>query len=273
MAIFKCNGCELTKTISDKYSNKTVTCPQCKNRVKIGSLARKGKMNNRYSISDFVNRTAQKDRGQGLFELESDRLLEINLNGLVWTKLGSMVAYLGDVKFTREGVLEHGVKKLLKKAVTGEATTLTKAEGRGTLYLADHGKKVSILNLQGDSIFVNGNDLLAFEGDIDWDIKMIKKISGMMAGGLFNVKLSGTGMAAITTHHDPLTLAVSQNKPVITDPNATVAWSGSLAPELKTDISFKTLLGRGSGESIQMKFQGDGFVVIQPCEESYFQAA
>ncbi len=95
----------------------------------------------------------------------------------------------------------------------------------------------------------------------------------MMAGGLFNVKLSGTGMAAITTHHDPLTLAVSQNKPVITDPNATVAWSGSLAPELKTDISFKTLLGRGSGESIQMKFQGDGFVVIQPCEESYFQAA
>jgi uncharacterized protein (AIM24 family) len=32
-------------------------------------------------------------------------------------------------------------------------------------------------------------------------------------------------------------------------------------------------MGRGSGESIQMKFQGRGFVVIQPCEETYFQAA
>ena len=147
-----------------------------------------------------------------------------------------------------------------------------KAEGRGELYLADTGKKISILNLQGESIFVNGNDLLAFEGSIKWDIKIMKKIAGMLAGGLFNVKLEGTGMMAITTHYDPLTLKVSPGKPVLTDPNATVAWSGTLAPEIKTDISLKTFLGRGSGESIQMKFEGDGFVVIQPYEEVYFQS-
>lgn len=94
----------------------------------------------------------------------------------------------------------------------------------------------------------------------------------MLAGGLFNIKLEGTGMVAITTHHDPITLTVSPDKPVITDPNATVAWSGTLAPEIKTDISFKTFLGRGSGESIQMKFEGDGFVVIQPYEEVYLQS-
>ena len=29
--------------------------------------------------------------------------------------------------------------------------------------------------------------------------------------------------------------------------------------------------GRGSGESIQMKFDGDGFVVVQPYEEITFQ--
>jgi uncharacterized protein (AIM24 family) len=63
------------------------------------------------------------------------------------------------------------------------------------------------------------------------------------------------------------------DKPVITDPNATVAWSGTLDPEFKTDISFKTFLGRGSGESVQMLFRGDGFVVIQPQEEVYFQAS
>ena len=270
MVLFKCENCGLSKEISDKFANKTVNCPKCKKNVSLGSDAQV-KTNNRYSISDFVNRTAQKDRGQGLFELESNRLLEVNLNGMVWTKMGSMVAYLGSIQFTREGVFEHGVKKLLKRTVTGEGTTLTKAEGKGTLYLADYGKKISILNLQGESICVNGNDLLAFEGDIEWDIKMIKKVSGMLAGGLFNVKLSGNGMVAITTHYDPLTLEVSPNKPIITDPNATVAWSGTLAPDLKADISFKTFLGRGSGESIQMKFRGDGFVVIQPCEETYFQ--
>ena len=226
----------------------------------------------RYSIDEFVDSTGQRDLGEGTFELERDRLLEINLEGKVWTKLGSMVAYLGDIKFTREGVMEHGIGKMLKKAVTGEGVSLTKAEGTGKLYLADSGKKISVINLDNQSIFVNGNDLLAFEESITWDIKMLKKVAGVMAGGLFNVKLEGTGMIAITTHYDPLTLKVTPEKPVFTDPNATVAWSGNLQPDLKTDVSLKTFVGRSSGESLQMAFKGEGFVVIQPYEEVYFQA-
>ena len=226
----------------------------------------------RYTLQEFVEATTQKDRGHGLFELESSRLLEINLDGRVWTKMGSMVAYRGQVKFTREAMLEHGVGKLLKRTFSGEGTRLTKAEGAGQVYLADQGKKVSILNLQGETIFVNGNDVLAFEETIQWDIKLMRKVAGMMAGGLFNMKLSGQGMVAITTHYDPLTLRVTPESPVSTDPNATVAWSGSLTPEFKTDVSLKTFFGRGSGESIQMHFAGDGFVVVQPMEEVYFQS-
>ena len=226
----------------------------------------------KYSIAEFVSSTAQKDRGEGLFELESERMLEVNVNGSVWTKMGSMVAYTGDIRFTRERMLEHGLGRFLKKSFTGEGVRLTKAEGRGALYLADKGKKVSILNLQGESLFVNGNDLLAFEKQIQWDIKMMRKLTAMLAGGLFNVKLEGSGMVAITTHYDPLTLPVSADRPVMTDPNATVAWSGTLVPEFKADVSLKTFVGRGSGESIQMSFRGDGFVVVQPYEESYVQA-
>ncbi len=226
----------------------------------------------KYSIDEFIDSTGQRDLEEGTFELERDRLLEVNLEGKVWTKMGSMVAYLGDIKFTREGVMEHGIGKMLKKAVTGEGVSLTKAEGTGKLYLADSGKKISVINLDNQSIFVNGNDLLAFEESIQWDIKMLKKVAGLMAGGLFNVKLEGSGMIAITTHYDPLTLKVTPETPVFTDPNATVAWSGNLQPDLKTDVSLKTFVGRSSGESLQMAFKGEGFVVIQPYEEVYFQA-
>jgi uncharacterized protein (AIM24 family) len=38
---------------------------------------------------------------------------------------------------------------------------------------------------------------------------------------------------------------------------------------LKIDASLKSLFGRGSGESFQMEFIGQGFVVIQPYEEFY----
>lgn len=49
-------------------------------------------------------------------------------------------------------------------------------------------------------------------------------------------------------------------------------WSGNLTPEFKTDVSLKTFFGRGSGESFQMKFDGDGWVVVQPYEEVYLQS-
>jgi len=74
-------------------------------------------------------------------------------------------------------------------------------------------------------------------------------------------------MVAFTSHGDPLTLSVTDARPVSTDPHATIAWSGNLTPEFKVDVSVKSFFGRGSGESFQMRFQGDGFVVIQPHEE------
>lgn len=226
----------------------------------------------RYSLQEFVNQTAQQDLNQGVFELESDRMLEVNLNGLIWMKMGAMVSYRGQVKFTREGILEQGLSNLLKKAVSGEGTKLTKAEGRGKMYLADLGKKISIIQLSGESLCVNGNDILAFEPTVKNDIKMMRRAAGMMAGGLFNYQLSGHGLIAITSHYNPMTLRVTPGNPVFTDPNATIAWSANLTPNFKTDISFKTLLGRSSGETFQMQFEGDGFVVVQPYEEVYLAA-
>jgi len=223
----------------------------------------------RYSLQEFVNQTAQQDLNQGTFELESDRMLEVNLKGMVWMKMGAMISYRGQIKFTREGVFEQGLGNLLKKAVSGEGTKLSKAEGAGKMYLADRGKKISIIQLNGEAICVNGNDILAFEATVKNEIKMMRRIAGMMAGGLFNYRLSGQGLIAITSHYNPLTLRVTPGNPVFTDPNATIAWSANLVPDFKTDISFKTFLGRGSGDSIQMKFDGDGFVVVQPYEEIY----
>ncbi|WP_449536613.1 AIM24 family protein [Ferdinandcohnia sp. Marseille-Q9671] len=225
----------------------------------------------KYSIAEFIRNTEQEDKGEGLFELETPRMLEVNLNGRVWAKAGSMVAYNGKIKFEREGILEHGLGSMFKKALTGEGASLMKANGQGKLYLADSGKKIIILHLQNEAIYVNGNDLLAFEPSLNHEIKLMRRVAGMMAGGLFNVRCEGTGMLAITTHYEPLTLRVTPGRPIITDPNATVAWSGNLQPEFQTDISFKTFVGRGSGESIQMRFEGDGFVIVQPYEEVYMQ--
>lgn len=223
------------------------------------------------ALADVLTETAQKP-GAEKFQLESTRMLEVNLTGdHIWTKLGSMIAYRGALEFERERALEHGLAVALKRMVSGEAGALMKVSGRGSLYVADNGKHITLLRLQNESLYVNGNDLLAFESSIQWDIRMIRRIAGMMAGGLFCVQLQGTGVVAICSHGSPMTLRTSSGAPVNTDPNATVAWSGNMFPDLKTAFTLRTFLGRGSGESLQMHFNGDGFVIVQPYEEKPLQ--
>lgn len=221
------------------------------------------------SLTDFVRANADQARNDGVFELESEHLLQINLNGMVWIKAGGMVAYRGDIKFEREGMLAGGVGQFLKKAVSGEGARLMKASGRGQLYAADKGKRINLIGLAGEPIFVNGEDVLAIDPALQHEVVMMKKLSAMVSGGLFSVKLSGNGVVAVTTHHRPVALKVEPSRPVFTDPQATVAWSGGLNTTFKTDVQLKTLLGRGSGESFQMKFEGDGWVLIQPYEEDF----
>ncbi len=225
------------------------------------------------TLTEFLAETADQNQSDAPWELENERILEVKLSQQrVWMKAGAMVAYRGGIKFDREGAFEHGASRFFKEMFTGEGAKLTKASGSGRLFLAEGGKRITLLKLEGDGVTVNGNDLLAFQDGIEWDIRMTRKLSGVVAGGLFNLQLKGHGLVALTTHGRPLTLRVARNMPVFTDPNATVAWSSNLEPEFKTDISLRTLIGRTSGESVQMAFSGDGFVVVQPYEERPFQA-
>ncbi len=221
-----------------------------------------------HSLADFFAATSERDNPGDIFELESLKMLEARVKGRIWSKLGAMVAYRGNLKFVREGMMEGGIGKALMKMVSGEMSPLAKIEGDGLVYLADAGKEITILRLAGEAINVSGNDLLAFEDTVSYSITMHRRVAGMLAGGLFSAKLTGNGMVAIVTHGRPLTLKVTPNDPVVTDPNATVAWSGNLSPEIRTDISMKSLFGRGGGESFQMLFKGEGFVVVQPFEET-----
>lgn len=220
------------------------------------------------SLSEFVEAHQQQDLDTP-WQLENAKTLEINLkNQSVFTKKGAMIAYFGDIKFERTtGTKDVG--KMLKGFLSGEGVPLMTASGTGKLYVADAAKHICLIKLQGESISLNGNDMLAYESSLQWDVEMQKNIASIAALGLFSLKLSGTGIAAFTAHGQPLVLKVQPNTPLYTDPNATVCWSSSLKRTLKKDVSLKSFFGRASGESYQSCFIGEGFVVVQPYEEVY----
>ena len=131
------------------------------------------------------------------FHLQNSKLLKIELNQVtIQAKLGSMVAYQGDVTFEHAG--SGGMGRMLKKAVTGEGQSLMKITGTGEVFVADTAQDIHLIYLENDKITVNGPNLLAFDAGIDWDIKRLSGgAAGAMAGGLFNTELTGTGWVAV----------------------------------------------------------------------------
>ena len=200
----------------------------------------------------------------GPFQRENSYTLGVDVDGAVMAKAGSMIAYTGDVSFTGKASAEGGITGLLKEAATGEGTPIMAAEGSGHVHFADDGKKVQVVELDaGESITVNGEDVLAFESSLSYEINTIDSLAGALAGGFSNVYLEGPGHAALTTHGDPVVV----EPPVATDPGATVAWGGT-SPEVEVNRSLSDMVGQESGERYQMHFAGSsGFVVVQPREE------
>jgi len=200
---------------------------------------------------------------QEAFSLQNPRLLKVRLDEVtIQARLGSMVAYQGDVHFEHAG---SGMKRLMKKVATGEGVDLMKASGTGEVFLALQAEEVHLLKLEDDEITCNGQNVLAFDAGVDWDIKRVEGGSGVLTGGLFNVKLKGTGTVAVVSDGPPLLLETG-GAPTFCDPQAAIVWSSGVTTSIKTDASLKSFIGMGSGESVQVAFQGDGWVLVQPSE-------
>jgi uncharacterized protein (AIM24 family) len=159
-----------------------------------------------------------------------------------------------------------GMGRMLKKAVSGEGTSLMKMSGTGEVFLADTAQDVHLIKLENDAITCNGANVLAFDAGIDWDIQKVQGgTAAMMSGGLFNMALQGSGWVAIISDGPPVLLNTG-DAPTFADPQAAITWSSSVSTSMKTDVKLKNFIGRGSGESLQMAFQGAGWVLVQPSE-------
>ena len=201
-------------------------------------------------------------QAQQRFAVQNPQMLRVALGGDVLAVKGSMVAFQGQVRFDHEKA--GSVGKLLKKVLTAEDVPLMRVSGQGEVFFASEAGFVYLVELGGDGISVNGRNLLAFDSSLEWDINRVKG-AGMMAGGLFNTTIQGTGTVAMHTVGAPVVLDCSQ-QPTYVDVQAAVAWSANLVPGVVNSMNMKSLLRGGTGEAFQYAFHGPGFVVVQPSE-------
>lgn len=209
------------------------------------------------------------------YQLINEKMLAVTLQDEeVYAKRGSMVAYTGDVAFERSFLTGGGVQELAMRSVTNEGMMMMKARGRGTVHYALDGSFVTIVRVDGETLYVESETLLAFDGRLRPGTMFIGNqggVQGVLRGavsgqGLFTTTLEGTGEAVILSHGNAIGLDVRPDRPVFVDPNAYIGHKGQVSSQIVTDIGWKTLVGQTSGESYQVKLTGQGTVYIQASE-------
>ncbi|MER5411273.1 MULTISPECIES: AIM24 family protein [Streptomyces] len=195
--------------------------------------------------------------------LQNAKSVKYTVNGEMLARQGSMVAFRGNLQFERKG---QGIGGMLKRAVTGEGLALMSVRGQGEAWFAHRAGNCFIIDFEpGDALTINGRNVLCFDPTLSYEIKMVKG-AGMTGGGLFNSLFTGTGKLAVVCDGHPIIIPVTAQAPVHVDTDAVVGWSAQLETGLHRSQSVGSMIRGGSGEAVQLKLSGEGFVIVRPSE-------
>ncbi|WP_329114663.1 AIM24 family protein [Streptomyces sp. NBC_01353] len=195
--------------------------------------------------------------------LQNAKCVKYAVNGEMQARQGSMIAFRGDLQFERKG---QGIGGMLKRAVTGEGLALMAVRGQGEAWFAHEAQNCFIVEVeQNDALTVNGRNVLCFDSTLSYEIRTVKG-AGMTGGGLFNSVFSGYGKIALMCEGTPIVIPVTAQAPVCVDTDAVVGWSEQLRTSLHRSQSVGSMIRGGSGEAVQLRLDGEGFVIVRPSE-------
>ena len=194
--------------------------------------------------------------------------VELNGNGCI-TQAGAMQWMLGNVNM---GSGVKGVGNLLGKmasaAVTKETAIKPVYTGNGVMMLEPTYRHILLMDVsEWGTVVLDDGLFLACEDTLQQKTVARSNLSSAVLGGegLFNLALSGNGIAALESPVpvEELIEFNLENDVVKIDGNMAIAWSGSL--NFTVEKSGKSLLGSAaSGEGLVNVYRGTGKILMAP---------
>ena len=183
---------------------------------------------------------------------------------------GAMQWMAGNVVAT-SGVKGVGdlLGKAFKGAVTKESAVKPEYKGEGILVLEPTYKHIILVDVAqwGAGITIEDGMFYACDGTVRQSVVARKTLSSAVLGneGLFNLSLSGQGIAALESNvpEEELILVDLNNDELRIDGDMAVCWSSSL--QFTVEKSTKSLIGSAvSGEGLVNVYRGTGRVLMSP---------
>ena len=125
---------------------------------------------------------------------------------------------------------------------------------------------VLVSDVSGGTLTVESEHILAVTEGLTLDVQFAG-LRGMTSGqGLATTTVTGHGQLALVSEGPVIALEVAPGSDVVVDPDCYVGSYGGLQMTLVSGISWKSLIGEGSGEPFSLRFTGSGTVYIQSSE-------
>jgi len=204
---------------------------------------------------------------QDRYALQNSQLLRVALQGHedVLARKGTMVAYQGLLEF--DGNYQTPGQRRTR-AHSGEGLDLMRVSGQGTVYLANLGQYVHVVDVDHDGLTVDSSYVLALDSGLHWEVVSVDSQYGISGTGKYQLNISGRGKVALMTSGQPLMLQVTPDKYVNADADAAVAWSASLRVQMQAQTHSSGVFRRrgNTGEGWELSFLGQGYALVQPSE-------
>lgn len=163
--------------------------------------------------------------------------------------------------------------KMVSSAVTNESAVKPLYQGSGRMMLEPTYRYIVLVDVsQWGTIVLDDGLFLACDGSLTQKTVARKNLSSAVLGGegLFNLSLSGNGIAALESYvpYEELIEVVLDNDVMKIDGNMAIAWSGSL--DFTVEKSGKSLLGSAvSGEGLVNVYRGSGKILLAPTASNF----
>jgi uncharacterized protein (AIM24 family) len=189
-------------------------------------------------------------RRDDIFRYLEDNLMEVNFSGKVFVKQGTIYSYSGNLTFWVKPQREESVSPLVI------------VSGTGKILLSDRQRDITVLQINGEEVFVEPSHLLACQETLTPRYAMIKK-EGDANKRLQVLSIEGTGMLALSVTTNPLVVDVTPGYPVNVSSGNIISWSGELAPSIVDDEALAGLMYPGSDKAVNLRLEGSGKVMME----------
>ena len=185
-----------------------------------------------------------------LFRIRDNGTVEIAFEGEVLVRRGTVASYGGRIAFAAD-----------PRLAGTRAEALLRATGKGSIFLADRGRKPILVELDDEFFSAEGSRILAIGPTLSFRYEPVHDFPRRRRVDV--LKIFGKGGLVLSPARASFSIPVSAEFPLNVSSRDLVGWSGNLVPSVLPDRFLDEVMLPDSEDPPKIRFEGEGTVLTE----------